>query len=1028
MLQSRLRFLLVAALAFGASMPRLCLGQQARPSVKARPDTATSLLNNAYEDLRRKEYDAAIAKFRRVLAMDPKRAELHREIAYTCMKMGETEQAIEAFEAYERVRPGEPRNQIELAYLYHQTKREQQALELFRRVSRSKDVKLAAQARQAYESLEAQMVAEIASGSQAVAADPASDGKRELLAEAYARHNEPGEAIEQYLANRKLKAARYPDLIRLAQLYAETGDTARARGYYLLASRMPDPRVAEMGRQGLGGRYPYASEFEAALALEPFQQQVRRELGYLYITMKQPPAAARHFEQVMEREPADFQSLAQLGFLYAELNRKTNAFRALDRVRREAPSELSEKAAAAMENLGTPAELAQMAAGVTPRPDPVYALVAEAYELMGRKEYDAAVERFGRALAADPKRVNLHSEIGFACLKMGEAERAVAAFEAYERARPGDAHNTLQLAYLYMQTAREQKGLEYFERVEKGADPALAKQARESRTAAEQPLLAEIARWSQAVEQNPNDDDNRELLADSYARHRDLQKAIEQYRELRRRAPARYRHLVSLATLYQKTDDAPMATAYYLLASRCPEPRTAEAGRQGLNNRYPFASEFEKALEQEPSQAEVRRELGYLYLTMKQPENAARHFETIVAAEPNDYQSAAQLGFIYAGLERRQEAIRLLERVRREGPADLAQKAGAVLRQLGSAPPADTLIGPVGEPQDEVARHKQLGYASIQKNYLQAAAREFEEVYKLNPKDFQAIMQLGYLYNVMKRDDMAIRWFKLARESPDAKIAAEARRAVTNLSRPLRRVISTFWVQPFISSRWNDVFGYGQLKTEYRIPGLPFKPYLSLRFIGDTRTRTGGALPQIYSEEGVIASAGLVGRVYKNLFAWGEAGNQITFLRNRPPGLNRSTPDYRGGLSYGQVLGPKLFSKEPGGFADVTNDAVYLSRYDHNAIFFTQTKYGYQFRPWKGFSHQPFLAANVLADARGDYYNNFAEVGPGYRFGFIKFSRMNAYVALIRGAFTTQGRRAINSNRGPNYWDLRVMIWYAKSF
>lgn len=1027
MFQSRFRFLLIAALACGASIPRMCLGQQARPSAKARQDAVTSVLNNAYQDLRRKEYDAAIAKFRRVLEMDPRRAELHREIAYTYMKMGETEQAIEAFEAYEHARPGDPRNQLDLAYLYHQTKKEQQALELFRRVSRSKDVKLAAQARQAYEGIETQMVAEIARWSQAVAADPASDGNRELLAEAYARHDEPGKAIEQYLANRKLKAARYPDLIRLAQLYAETGDTARACGYYLIASRMPDPRVAEMGRQGLGGRYPYASEFEAALELEPFQQQVRREVGYLYITMKQPLAAARHFEQVVEREPADFQSLAQLGFLYAELNRKTDAFRALDRVRREAPSELAEKAAAAMENLGTPAEVAQLAAGAAPQPDPVYALVSEAYELMARKEFEAAVERFRRALAADPKRVNLYSEIGFASLKMGETEQAVAAFETYEKARPDDAHNALQLAYLYMQTAREQKGLEYFERVEKGADPALAKQAREAREAAEQPLLAEIARWSQAVEQNPNDDDNREMLADFYARHRDLPKAVEQYRELRRRAPTRYRHLISLATLYEKINDAPMATAYYLLASRCPEPRIAESGRQGLNNRYPFASEFEKALEQEPSQTEVRRELGYLYLTMKQPENAARHFEVIVAAEPKDYQSLAQLGFICADLGRRQDAIRLLERVRREGPADLAQKAGAALRQLG-APPADTLIGPVGEPQDEVQRHKQLGYASIQKNYLQAAAREFEEVYKLNPKDYQAIMQLGYLYNVMKRDDIAVRWFKLARSSPDPKMAAEARRAVSNLSWPLRKVVSTFWVQPFISSRWNDAFGYGQLKTEFRIPGLPFKPYLGLRFIGDTRTRTGGVLPQIYSEDGVIVSGGLVGRVYKNLFAWGEAGNQLTFLRNRPPGLNRSTPDYRGGFSYGQVLGPKLFSKEPGLFMDVTNDAVYLSRYGHNAIFYTQTKYGYQFRPWKGFYHQPFLAANVLADARGDYYNNFVEVGPGYRFGFIKFSRMNAYVALIRGAYTTQGRRAINFSHGPNYWDLRVVIWFAKSF
>jgi hypothetical protein len=201
-----------------------------------------------------------------------------------------------------------------------------------------------------------------------------------------------------------------------------------------------------------------------------------------------------------------------------------------------------------------------------------------------------------------------------------------------------------------------------------------------------------------------------------------------------------------------------------------------------------------------------------------------------------------------------------------------------------------------------------------------------------------------------------------------------------------------------------------------------------MRFVGDSRTRTGGERPQIFSEDGVIASVGVVGPIYKGLLGWAEAGNQVSFLNSRPVGLQRSEPDYRGGLSYGRVRGPKLFSKEPGGFFELTSDAVYLSRYGQNGVFYNQTKSGYQLPPWKGFYHQPFLAANFVADVRGDYYTNFAEFGPGYRFGFIKFSRMNAYVALIRGAYTTQGRRAVNYLRGPNYWDLRLVIWYAKSF
>ena len=45
-----------------------------------------------------------------------------------------------------------------------------------------------------------------------------------------------------------------------------------------ISSRGAEPRVAEQARELLNPRYPYVYEFEAALALDPGNADLRREL------------------------------------------------------------------------------------------------------------------------------------------------------------------------------------------------------------------------------------------------------------------------------------------------------------------------------------------------------------------------------------------------------------------------------------------------------------------------------------------------------------------------------------------------------------------------------------------------------------------------------------------------------------------------------------------------------------------------------------------------------------------------------
>jgi Flp pilus assembly protein TadD len=616
-------------------------------------------------------------------------------------------------------------------------------------------------------------------------------------------------------------------------------------------------------------------------------------------------------------------------------------------------------------------------------PDRVGQILTQAYEALKRKDLEAAVAGFRLALEMDASRVRVHRDLGYALLRMGETEQAVSAFETYERVHPGDAGNQLELAYLYVQVKQEDRALALFRKLAEASDAALAAQARGALENLEGPMLADIARWRSEVQAAPDNPDTRESLAAVLARHGDHAEAVREYQVLRKLAPARHRILLTLAELTRKAGDPATARAYFLLAWRSPEPRIAAVGREGFGNRYPFASELEKALELEPRQQYLRRELGYLYLELRQTGKAIHQFETALEHDPTDELSRRQL---------------------------------ELLRAAGVPPPENTAY-----------RHKEQGYANLRASYLPAAAAEFEAAHRLDPNDHRTVLQLGYIYNSMQRDDLARPWFRMARASSDLEIAAQAARALKNIEAPFRRVRHSLWIMPLLSSRFDSAFGYGQFKTEFRGPRLPFTPYLSLRLEGDSRTRTGGPQPNILSAQGVVAALGVGRPLSRRIWAWAEAGNALTSLGNRPPGLQRSEPDYRGGLAFQRVWGPHLFSGETGRFVDTNVDAVYLSRFGHNAVLYAQTKTGYQLPAKGGLSHQPYLAVNLVADARGDAYNNLAEFGPGYRFAYEKWRGFHAYFVMLRGIHTIEGRRSRRT--GPaGFWDARLVLWYSKTF
>src|SRR5207248_10463195 len=172
------------------------------------------------------------------------------------------------------------------------------------------------------------------------------------------------------------------------------------------------------------------------------------------------------------------------------------------------------------------------------------------------------------------------------------------------------------------------------------------------------------------------------------------------------------------------------------------------------------------------------------------------------------------------------------------------------------------------------------------------------------------------------------------------------------------------------------------------------------RFIGDTRRTTGGALPQYLSESSFIFGVGLASRYWHGIMAWGEAGSAVSYL-GRHPGVGHMVPDYRGGIAYAKAFGHTITHKSPGLFFETSADAVFVSRFGDDVLFYSQNKVGYTPRALEGLQTQLYWHSNITADTGRQTWANFAEFGPGVRFRAPSMPRsLLLSVNFVRGVYT----------------------------
>ncbi len=620
--------------------------------------------------------------------------------------------------------------------------------------------------------------------------------------------------------------------------------------------------------------------------------------------------------------------------------------------------------------------------------------LAKAFQASTQKDYDSAIVEFRITLAKNPNNASAHKNLAYTLLKTGDNVEARDEFEAALKLNSHDETAALEFAFLAFETKKPVEARRMFERLRRNGTAATRATAEKAFQNIDQPLATGIARWQQALARSASPNDISMFSAHWELAHlaelRDeLPLAAEQYAICRQLKPQLSELLLIEARVWQQLNRVDEARAAILAASRERNSRTAEQGLELWGSRYPYPYEFVKALEIDPRNIDLRRELAFLYLAIDKRSDAVEQFEKILALDPNDRLSRDQL-----------DALHGVKKV-----------AVAAPRVTGASPQAGA---------------KQLGEKSLALGFARDAIKYLRQAHDEDPDDAEVMLKLGWAYNYAKDDADAIQWFDRVRHCNDPVIAAQAAKAFHNLNGDTPAQ-TTVWTLLMYSSRWHDMFSYDQVKRTFPLPWKDmnkwFSVYLSARLTGDLTSSLplDSTKPRDLWDNVAIFGVGVSSKTWHHFTGWAEAGEGVRDMPVRA-GFGTAIPDYRGGLNFEKGFGHLLGGNSPGLFFETTGDAVYISRYDKDWIFQSKNRAGWTFAPWNKLSAEVLLNANYLHDLKNQYWAEAGEIGPGIRV-HMPWMRPGAYISsdFVRGAYTNN----VGNPRRPNYNDFRVGLWYA---
>lgn len=393
-------------------------------------DPAHEALTCAYEALRARNYDAAIAGFQRGIEAAPRRPSIRKDLAYTYLKVGENLLAREEFRAAMEMDPADTKVALEYAFLCYETGQQAQARRIFDRIRKTGN----ATAEQAFRNIDAPLAAGIERWKKAIALGVDSFSVHFELAKLAEQRDDLPLASEQYEKAWRILPDRRSVLVDLGRVWKAQGRSLEANAALLAASRGGEPRAAEMGREMLPARYPFVPEFRSALVLDSANIELRRELGYLLLRMGRESEAEDEFRTLTAIAPNDLLAATQLGFLLYARGQAGQAMPLFERVMAGPDNELANRVRAVL-------RLPQV---VTPQPVP--------------PSIDAKV-------------------MAERSIKAGYMKDALKYLQLAHDADPADFTVMLKLGWTYNILHQDIQAYRWFDLARKSPDPTVASQA-----------------------------------------------------------------------------------------------------------------------------------------------------------------------------------------------------------------------------------------------------------------------------------------------------------------------------------------------------------------------------------------------------------------------------------------------------------------------------------------------------------------------------------------------------------------------
>ncbi len=181
---------------------------------------------------------------------------------------------------------------------------------------------------------------------------------------------------------------------------------------------------------------------------------------------------------------------------------------------------------------------------------------------------------------------------------------------------PTDQHAALEYAFLCFETKQQALARRIFDRIRKTGNGNARSTAEQAFQNIDQPLASGIARWQKGVEVEPGNFSAHQELATLAEQRDQLDLAAEHYEMAWKLRPGERSLMLDLGRVWKLLGRNEDAFVLLLAASRGKPPRVAEQARELLPDRYPYVYEFEKALQLDPGNFELRREYAYLLLAM----------------------------------------------------------------------------------------------------------------------------------------------------------------------------------------------------------------------------------------------------------------------------------------------------------------------------------------------------------------------------------------------------------------------------